>query len=240
MVSREQTAPHADRNAAVAAKHVVIAERLALAALQIGALRLAPAKPFVWASGYSMPIYNDNRLLLGSYQHRSWVADGMEAILAEEVAAVEVIAGTATAGIPAATTLADRLQKPLVYVRTSAKDHGLAKQVEGVLKPGQRVVLVEDLVSTGHSSLRAIEALRGIQGVAEDCVAIFSYGFAAADQRFEAAGCRLRTLLDLPTLLRVAVAENAISLTELHVIENWQADPFGWGEANGFPRRVAS
>jgi orotate phosphoribosyltransferase len=159
------------------------AKSIARIALDIGAIKLSPQDPFTWASGYRNPIYNDNRLLLCDFEYRSLVTGGFEELVRREHIPFEVIAGTATAGVPWATSLADRLKMPLVYVREKPKTHGAGKQVEGVLKPGQKVLLVEDLISTGKSSGAAAEAIRREGGVVNAIVSIFTYELQ------EAAGC---------------------------------------------------
>ncbi len=213
-----------------------IANRLAETALDIGAIRLSPEAPFTWASGYQMPVYNDNRLLLGKYQHRRLVADGFLAILKDNAIEADVVAGTATAGIAPATTLADRLEKPLIYIRPQAKKHGMGNRIEGVLKAGERVVLVEDLISTGQSALSALEAIREAGGRVTDCLSIFHYGFPEADDAFGAQGCRLNSLLTFKELVARALALGRITGEQMETLRPWREDPFGWGERNGFPK----
>ena len=135
-------------------------KKLAHIALEIGAIKLNPQNPFTWASGYRMPVYNDNRLLLGNAEHRLLIAEGFQDILRRENIHADAVVGTATAGIPHATTLANLLRTPLVYVRSSPKGHGMENLIEGVLTKSQNVVVVEDLISTGDSSLKAVEAVR--------------------------------------------------------------------------------
>lgn len=171
--------------------------------LDIDAVKLSPKEPFTWASGIKSPIYCDNRQILGDVKaHRKVIQ-----LLIEELGKFEetdVIVGTATAGIPHATLIADRLAKPSAYVRGSKKAHGTARQIEGAAVKGKRVVVIEDLISTGGSSLNAVEALRAEGAEVLGVVAIFSYGIKGAVRKFESADCAYSVLCDLDTLLEVA------------------------------------
>lgn len=171
--------------------------------LDIDAVKLSPAEPFTWASGIKSPIYCDNRQILGDVEaHRKVIQ-----LLIEELGKfgeADVITGTATAGIPHATLIADRLGKPSAYVRGSKKAHGTARQIEGAAVAGKRVIVIEDLISTGGSSLNAVEALRADCAEVLGVAAIFSYGIEGASQKFEEAGCACTVLCDLDTLLGVA------------------------------------
>jgi len=216
-------------------------EKLAELSLGIGAIRLQPNDPFLWASGYRMPIYNDNRMLLSSSEARRTVAEGFLDIIKEQPIEFDVIAGTSTAGIPHSTTLADMLNAPLTYVRTKAKDHGLGNQIEGLGAEqnyrSHRVLLIEDLISTGGSSIKAVEAVRQAQGDISWCLAIFSYGLEKARTRFEELDpyCNTKTILDYNTLIKVARRIGAIDPEEERELLAWRDDPFGWGEKRGFP-----
>ena len=148
---------------------MTIAESIARVALEVGAIRINVQQPFTWASGYKMPIYNDNRLLLGNAQNRALVTKGFQDLLKKNTTEVEVIAGTATAGIPHATTLADLLQVPLVYVRSRAKSHGMGNKIEGILKKNQKVLVIEDLISTGGSAVNAVTTVREAGGIVDHC-----------------------------------------------------------------------
>jgi len=212
---------------------MTFAQKLARISLEIGAIKINPKNPFTWASGYRMPLYNDNRMLLGNADHRALIAEGMKAIIEKEDIRVETVAGVATAGIPHATSLANLIKLPLIYVRSSPKEHGLKNLVEGILKPGQAVVVVEDLISTGGSALKAVDTVREAGGVVEHCLGIFSYGFPEARERFERSQCQLHTLLSLDSLLRVAVKEGYISSEEKQVIDTWRQNPFEWGKQQG-------
>ena len=211
-----------------------IAQQLAQISLEIGAIKIDSKNPFTWASGYRMPIYNDNRMLLGNAEHRQRVAEGLNEVVEKNHLPADVIAGVATAGIPHATGLANRMGLPLIYVRSAPKEHGLKNQVEGILQSGQSVIVVEDLISTGGSAIKAVEAVREAGGTVDHCLGIFSYGFPEAEQKFDRANCRLHTLLNLDTLLQCAVTEGKIRPDEKQVISHWAENPFEWGKQQGF------
>ncbi len=208
------------------------ARQVAAALLTIGAVSFAPKRPFIWASGLRAPIYCDNRLLI-SYPHlRRTITDGFRQIIEFWELEPEVIAGTATAGIPHAAWLADRLELPMVYVRARPKAHGQGRQIEGRLEPGQRVVLIEDLISTGSSSLAAAEALMAADARVEAVLAIFTYGLPEAEMRFARTGIPLHTLTNLSVLLEVAREHGLLDAYAAAVLEEWQTDPYGWSEAH--------
>jgi len=213
---------------------MTFAHQLAKISLEIGSIKIDSKNPFTWASGYRMPIYNDNRMLLGQAEHRALVAEAMRDIIEREGVSVDSVAGVATAGIPHAASLANLMKTPLLYVRSAAKEHGLKNQVEGLLKPGQNVVVVEDLISTGGSALKAVDAVREAGGVVEHCLGIFSYGFPETEQLFQKCQCRLHTLLTLETLLQYAVKENRIGSGEKQTLDAWAQNPFEWGKQQGF------
>ena len=218
---------------------VEIAER----SLKIKGIKLNPENPFQWASGFKMPIYNDNRLLLNDPDTRKLVAEGFSEIITERKIKCDVIAGTATAGIPHATTLADKLRKPLIYIREKPKDHGLKNYIEGIDSESTLksldVLVIEDLVSTGGSSLKAVQAVRNIHGKVNHMLAIFNYGFQETQEQFDEADCELTSLLTYDVLLDVAVREKYISENQLLALKEWRADPFNWGEKHGFPKGVS-
>ena len=211
-----------------------IAQQLAKISLEIGAIKIDPKEPFTWASGYRMPIYNDNRLLLGNADHRALIAQGMKSIIKNENLQVETIAGVATAGIPHATSLANLLNLPLIYVRSSPKEHGLKNQIEGILNTGQAVIVVEDLISTGGSAIKAVEAVREAGGVVKHCLGIFSYGFPEADKLFRESQCELHNLLDMSYLLQHAMDEGHIDSKEKQLVDTWMQNPFEWAKQQGF------
>lgn len=213
---------------------------LAKEALRLGAIRLRPEDPFTWASGYRMPIYNDNRQLLASPKARSVIAEAFAAMLKALGFDPDNIAGTATAGIPHATTLADKLQKPLSYVRSAGKDHGLSQLIEG-LGPegsyqGSKVVLIEDLISTGGSSIKAVDAIVQAQGVCPYTLAIFTYGFQASVDAFATLNpaCSFFTILEYDSMVRTALASGYVDAKGAALLKEWRTDPFAWGENHGF------
>lgn len=214
---------------------------LAKEALDLGAIRLKPEDPFTWASGYRMPIYNDNRQLLARPKARALVAEAF----AEMIQALDFnpdnIAGTATAGIPHATTLADKVGKPLSYVRSSGKEHGLHQQIEGLGPSGSyeggKVLLIEDLISTGGSSIKAVEAIVAAQGVCPYTLAIFTYGLKASVEAFESLHppCTFHTILDYDCMVKTALESGYVDEQGARLLAAWRIDPFGWGEQHGFP-----
>jgi orotate phosphoribosyltransferase len=215
-------------------------KKLAKTGLELGSIRLSPDNPFLWASGYYMPIYNDNRMLLSVPSYRRLVAEGFADLIRSYGLEVDVIAGTATAGIPHATTLADLLELPLTYVRNKPKGHGLQNQIEGLSKErdydGRKVLLIEDLISTGGSSINAIEAIREAHGDLEYCLSIFHYGLEQAEENFAALDPPVNPLsiLTYDTLLETAKEEGFITLKDEESLIKWRRDPFGWGERMGF------
>ena len=213
---------------------MTIAENIARVALEIGAIQFNAQQPFIWASGYKMPIYNDNRLLLGNAGHRALITQGFQDLLKNCAAKVEVIAGTATAGIPHATTLADLLQLPLIYVRSAAKTHGMGNRIEGPLRQNQQVLVIEDLVSTGGSAANAVTAIREAGGIVNHCFSIFSYGLTEAADKFKSISCGIHSILDFSELLKVALSTQNLSTNEIETLRSWQKAPFKWAENNGF------
>lgn len=213
---------------------MTIAENIARTALEIGAIRINAREPFTWASGYKMPIYNDNRLLLGNAKHRALIAKGFQDLLKQSAAKIDVIAGTATAGIPHATTLADLLQIPLVYVRSTAKSHGMGNKIEGILNKNQQVLVIEDLVSTGGSAVNAVTAIREAGGIVNHCFSIFSYGFPEATEKFKSISCQIHTILTFAELLQVAHSTQDLPENDIETLRSWQEAPFKWAENKGF------
>ncbi|MBP9837793.1 MAG: orotate phosphoribosyltransferase [Proteobacteria bacterium] len=213
-----------------------LSKKLANIALEINAIKLNLKQPFTWASGFKMPIYNDNRLLLCNSKYRQLISEGFAELIQQKGFQFDVIAGTATAGIPHATTLADRLEKPLIYVRSSKKGHGLNNQIEGIVHAGQKVLLIEDLVSTGGSSITAVNAIRDKGGIVDVCFSIFSYGFPEGEKCFEDAKCKFFSLLTFDVLLEEALKCNYIVGNDKAMLDEWRLDPFGWGAMNGFPK----
>ncbi len=215
--------------------------QLARAAFRLGAIKLQPEAPFTWASGYRMPIYNDNRMFLSKAEYRALICDAFsEMVEALMLSEVDNIAGTATAGIPHATSLADRLKKSLSYVRSSSKDHGMKNQIEGLTNKdgyeGQSVLLIEDLISTGSSSIKALEAIREAGGNCLNCLAIFTYGLDKAENAFKELDppCSVNTILSYTTMLQTAKEVGYLDEKGFKKLEEWREDPFSWGEKNGF------
>ena len=206
-----------------------IDRKLAAGLLRIGAVLLRPDEPFTWASGWHSPIYCDNRRILSDPDLRSMVAEAFAGKVAALYPEAEIVAGVATGAIAHGALAADRLGKPFVYVRPKPKDHGTGSQIEGSLPEGAKVVVIEDLVSTGMSSLAAVEALRKAGAEVLGMVAIFTYGFDIAAQRFEEAGVRLDTLSNYGALIEEATAEGIVGQAESGLLREWREDPAGWG-----------
>lgn len=202
-------------------------ELVALNLLQINAIRLSPQNPFVWASGLRSPIYCDNRLVLSSPDTRQVIVDAFRKG-AEAFKPFDVIAGVATAGIPHASFLAYTEGYPLVYVRSKAKEHGRRNQIEGAVMPDQRVLVIEDLISTGGSCLAAVEALREAGCEVVGVLAIFQYNFDETKTRFDAAEVPFATLSDFKTLIRTASDEGMLEGAALELLEGWSVDPHNW------------
>ncbi|PKP00998.1 MAG: orotate phosphoribosyltransferase [Bacteroidetes bacterium HGW-Bacteroidetes-6] len=198
--------------------------------LQIKAIKLNPANPFTWASGWKSPIYCDNRKILSFPDTRGKILEFFVDVVKAKYANAEVIAGVATAGIPMGILIAHQLGLPFIYVRSSAKDHGLQNQIEGVLNAGQKVVVVEDLISTGGSSLRAVEAIRAAEGQVLGMAAIFSYAFPHAENNFAEVGCDLCTLSDYPHLIETALEQGVIGSEQIDLLNQWREQPDTWGK----------
>ena len=205
-----------------------IANEVAQRLLQINAVKLNPQNPFTWASGIKSPIYCDNRLVLSFPAVRSFVIQAfVEKTLAFEP--FDIVAGVATAGIPHGALLADRLEKPFIYVREKAKSHGRQNQIEGNIWEGAKVLLIEDLISTGGSSLKAVETLREAGCEVVGVLAIFSYGFQKAEDVFNAAHCPFDTLSNYNVLVGKAMDMQYISPNDLETLQNWRISPSTWG-----------
>ncbi len=196
--------------------------------LQIKSIKLQPANPFTWASGWISPIYCDNRKTLSYPEVRNFIKMQFARLIMERYPEVEVIAGVATGAIAQGALVADLLNRPFVYVRSAAKGHGLENRIEGDLSPGQKVVVIEDLVSTGGSSLNAVEALRNNGAEVLGMMAIFTYGFQVATDNFTQAGVTLTTLSDYNTLIRRAADDGYVSANDLETLAGWRNDPANW------------
>ena len=193
--------------------------------LQIEAIKLSPENPFTWASGLRSPIYCDNRKTLSFPEVRAFVRDSFVTSIRKSFPNTEVIAGVATGGIAIGALVAEAMNLPFIYVRSEAKKHGLGNQVEGVLKAGQRVMVIEDLISTGSSSLTAVEVLRQTQADVIGMAAIFTYGFAKASERFAGANCSITTLSNYDTLLEQASNSGYITQQQKTALSDWKSNP---------------
>ncbi len=202
----------------------LVAEKL----LKISAIKLQPNNPFVWASGWNSPIYTDNRKTLSYPELRNFIKIELSRVIMENFTAPDAVAGVATGAIAQGALVADELGLPYVYVRSTPKDHGLENLIEGTLKPGQKVVVIEDLVSTGGSSLKAVEAIRNAGCEVVGMVAIFTYGFPVAVKRFNDAGVKLITLSNYNSMLEAAIDIDYIKNEDLETLKEWRKDPANW------------
>ena len=207
-----------------------IDKKLAKALMDIKAVLLRPQEPFTWASGWHSPIYCDNRRILSHPELRAQVAQWLADKAMELYPEAEVVAGVATGAIAHGVLAADRMQKPFVYVRPKPTDHGTGSQIEGELAPGKKVVVIEDLISTGMSSLAAVKALRDAGAQVLGMVAIFTYGFDLAAQRFEEDKVRLDTLSNYSALVDVASETGYISSAAKSLLHEWRENPSEWGK----------
>ncbi len=198
--------------------------------LQIKAIKLEPAKPFLWASGWKSPIYCDNRLVLSFPETRNLVAGSFCELIHSHFPDVTMITGVATGAIAHGMLVADRLDLPFSYVRTAPKAHGLEGMIEGQVKKDDRVVVIEDLVSTGRSSLAAVSALREAGCEILGMAAIFTYGFDIASESFRKNNCKLQSLTNYHTLIEVAREMKLVDPEDLGTLNNWRQDPAHWGD----------
>lgn len=203
---------------------LLLAEKL----LKISAIKLQPENPFVWASGWSSPIYTDNRKTLSYPEIRSFIKIELSRLIMENFQDADAIAGVATGAIAQGALVAEELMLPYVYVRSTPKDHGLENLIEGNLKPGQKVVVIEDLISTGGSSLKAVEAIRKAGCAVVGMVAIFSYEFPVAVKAFSKADIKLITLSNYSSMLKAALDTNYINASDIKTLEKWREDPAAW------------
>ena len=202
----------------------IVADKL----LKIKAVKLQPANPFIWASGWESPIYCDNRKTLSYPAIRGFIKLELARIILEKYESVDAIAGVATGAIAQGAMVADELGLPFVYVRSSPKDHGLENLIEGDLKPGAKVVVIEDLISTGGSSLKAVEAIRNDGCDVLGMVAVFTYGFPVAEEKFKEAKVELTTLCDYDAILDEALKIDYIDQSEIAILQRWRKDPANW------------
>jgi orotate phosphoribosyltransferase len=207
-----------------------IARTTARSLLQIKAVKLSPNDPFTWTSGIKSPIYCDNRVTLSFHAIRTYIRQQFVQIIREEFGVVEYIAGVATGGIAQGALVAQEFGIPMVYVRSEKKSHGLENKIEGRIETGKSVVIIEDLVSTGSSSLAAFHALTEAGFIVKGMVAIFSYNLDAAKKNFADAKCRLITLSDYNSLIKEALESNYITDDELQSLVKWRENPEAWGK----------
>jgi orotate phosphoribosyltransferase len=207
-----------------------VEQKIAEFLLQIKAIKLQPTNPFTWASGWKSPIYCDNRITLSHPSIRTYIRQQLSTLIQEEFGSVSVIAGVATAGIPQGVLVAQDLGLPFIYVRAKAKEHGTGNLIEGEFTPGQRVIVVEDLISTGKSSLQAVHALREAGCEVMGLVGIFNYGFDAAEENFKNAKCRFLTLSNYTALIEYAAEHNFVSTEDLNILRKWRENPEAWGQ----------
>lgn len=201
-----------------------LAEKL----LKISAIKLQPEMPFTWASGWNSPIYTDNRKTLSYPDVRNFIKVELSRLILENFSDAEVVAGVATGAIAQGALVADNLGLPFVYVRSAPKDHGLENLIEGNIKPGQKVVIVEDLVSTGKSSLKAAQAVQNAGGEVVGMVAIFSYEFPQAAEAFKKAGVKLLTISGYSAMVKAAVETKYIDEKDVESLQQWREDPENW------------
>ncbi|MBD3864453.1 MAG: orotate phosphoribosyltransferase [Olleya marilimosa] len=204
------------------------ARQTAQVLLQVNAIKLQPTNPFTWASGWKSPIYCDNRVVLSYPPIRNYIREEMSKFIEEHYGKPDVIAGVATGAIGIGMLVAEYLGLPFIYVRPEAKGHGRKNQIEGHIESGQNVVVVEDLISTGKSSLNAVKALKEANVNVKGMIAIFSYGFDVAKENFEKANITLHTLSNYESLLTEAASSNYISEKEIETLSRWNANPSVW------------
>lgn len=201
-----------------------VAEKL----LQVGAVKLRPEEPFTWASGWKSPIYCDNRKVLSFPYTRDFIKSEMCNVIFEGFPEAQLLAGVATAGIPWGAMASDQLKMPYIYVRPKPKEHGLGNQIEGSFEPGQKVLVIEDLISTGKSSLDVVKVLRDAGLEVIGMVSIFTYGFKQATQAFELASVPYKSLTNYSTLIGMAVEKGTVSAETEALLLEWREDPANW------------
>ncbi|MFR6434810.1 orotate phosphoribosyltransferase [Porphyromonas sp.] len=213
----------------VSEQKLSIAQSVAHRLLAIQAVELRPDAPFTWASGWLSPIYCDNRKTLSYPEHRSYIKQAFALQVSDRYPDAEVVAGVATGAISWGALVADELGLPFVYVRSSAKDHGKQNLIEGYLPEGARIVVIEDLISTGGSSMKAVEALQAAGAQVEGLMAVYTHGFADAEVLFAKSGVEMRTLTDYNEVIRQAVSAGYVSERDLEMLAQWRENPSQWG-----------
>ncbi|MBC1666111.1 orotate phosphoribosyltransferase [Listeria welshimeri] len=209
---------------------MTIEKQVAEQLLEIKAVFLKPNDPFTWASGIKSPIYCDNRLTLGFPKVRQFIAESLAEKIKETFGEVDVVAGTATAGIPHAAWVSDLLDLPMVYVRSKAKEHGKGNQIEGLIAKGQKVVVIEDLISTGGSSLKAVEALEEAGAEVLGIAAIFTYGLDKGKKLLAESNTKLITLTNYDELIEVALNKDYVTAEDMATLKEWKKSPENWGK----------
>ncbi|MDA8948015.1 orotate phosphoribosyltransferase [Flavobacteriaceae bacterium] len=205
-----------------------IAQQTAESLLQINAIKLNPKNPFTWASGWQSPIYCDNRVALSYHDIRTFLCNALAEEIQEKYNSNIVIAGVATGAIGIGMLVAQKLELPFIYVRPEPKKHGRKNQIEGKLESNQKIVVIEDLISTGKSSLNAVNAIKEANCEVLEMLALFTYGFPQASNTFEQAQVTLKTLCDYQHLLNVALHQNKITETQAQKLHEWRKDPANW------------
>jgi len=211
-------------------KKEIIGSKMASLLLEIGAVKLQPHKPFKWASGWNAPIYCDNRLALSYPEIRNFVKESFISIIKNNYFAIDAVAGVATAGIPQAALIADAMNLPLLYVRSKTKGHGMGNLVEGKIINKGKVIVVEDLISTGTSSLSAVDALKRTGMHVLGMLALFTYGFEIAETNFKKKNVSLHCLTNYNDLLSVALERKYIGKKDLKTLNAWHDNPDRWGD----------
>lgn len=198
--------------------------------LEIETIKIQPANPFTWVSGWKAPIYCDNRKILSYPEVRSFICNKFVEIIRNKYPNAEVIAGVATGAIAHGVLVADRLGLPFIYIRSKPKCHGLENLIEGDLKRGQKVVVIEDLISTGDSSLKAAEAVNNFGAIVEGMLSIFTYDFNISKEKFKAAGIELTSLSKYPLLIEMALKLGKITAGQVNTLMEWRENPDSWGK----------
>lgn len=205
-----------------------IAKQFTKNLLEIEAVKLNPQKPFTWASGWHSPIYCDNRLTLSYPAIRKFIKNNLAELVQQKFPDTEIVAGVATAGIPHGLLVAEQLNLPFIYVRSESKKHGLSNRIEGKIDEGNNVVVIEDLISTGGSSLKAVEALRNAGADVTGLAALFTYAFPVSEQAFQEANCPFYTLTDYPVTIEYALSNGIIPNATEALLKSWRENPSVW------------
>ncbi len=196
--------------------------------LQIKAIKLQPKNPYKWASGWNSPIYCDNRITLSYPNIRTFIRQSYSEAVLEYFGKPDVIAGVATGGLAQGALVAQELGLPFIYVRSEAKSHGMGNQIEGAFEKGQKVVVIEDLISTGGSSIKAIEALQEAELDVKGLIAIFSYGFKVAEENFQKVNCPFITLTNYDLMIESALNKDYVTEADMNSLREWKEDPANW------------